>query len=212
MTTYQCDITSAESVKSTFLTIEHDLALLNTVRTEQIFPSILVNTAGYVSISNLEDTKSEESMKHLTTNILGPMLCSQAFAKLYFSLCEKVEAGSSQPPPGRIVSISSQAAHSALYRHGAYCASKAGLLGLTRSMAAEWGGRGITANTVSPTISWTPLAQKAWGDQSVREAFLKTIPTGRFALPQEVADAILFLCQVSILFFFFFFPVRECES
>jgi NAD(P)-dependent dehydrogenase (short-subunit alcohol dehydrogenase family) len=69
-------------------------------------------------------------------------------------------------------------------------------MGLTRSMASEWAGRGITANTVSPTVAWTDLGRKAWGEEKVREAFLKTIPTGKFALPGEVADAVVFLCQV----------------
>lgn len=192
ISTYECDITSPESVQRTFQSIEEELVLKM-----RMLPTILVNTAGYVSLSNMEDTPPEETMKHLTTNILGPMLCSQAFARLYFSLSSSSRKDVlPPPPPGRIVSISSQAAHAALLRHGAYCASKAGLLGLTRSMASEWGGRGITSNTVSPTIAWTPLAQKAWDDDSVREAFLKTIPTGRFALPEEVADAVLFLCQV----------------
>jgi NAD(P)-dependent dehydrogenase (short-subunit alcohol dehydrogenase family) len=45
-------------------------------------------------------------------------------------------------------------------------------------------------------VAWTALGKKAWGEDSVREAFLKTIPTGRFALPEEVADAVVFLCQV----------------
>lgn len=163
---------------------------------ERAFPSILVNTAGYVSLSDMESTPPEETMKHLTTNVFGPMLCSQAFARLYFAATKAAESSTSPPAPGRIVSISSQAAHAALHRHGAYCASKAGLMGLTRSMASEWGGRGITANTVSPTVAWTALGQKAWGEDSVREAFLATIPTGKFALPEEVADAVLFLCQV----------------
>ena len=66
-------------------------------------------------------------------------------------------------------------------------------------MASEWGGRGITSNTVSPTVAWTDLGQKAWGQDDVREAFLKTIPTGKFALPEEVADAVSFLCQVGRL-------------
>ena len=68
-------------------------------------------------------------------------------------------------------------------------------MGLTRSMAREWGGRGITANTVSPTVAWTELGKKAWGDDDVREAFLKLIPTGRFAMPEDVASAVAFLCQ-----------------
>ncbi|PLN81111.1 dehydrogenase with different specificitie [Aspergillus taichungensis] len=194
---YECDITSPESVESAFDALYRD-AVAPTA-TERAFPSILINTAGYVSLSDMEVTPPEETLKHLTTNIMGPMLCSQAFARMYFAASRAAAESSapSPPPPGRIVSISSQAAHAALHRHGAYCASKAGLLGLTRSMASEWGGRGITANTVSPTVAWTDLGKKAWGEETVREAFLKTIPTGKFALPEEVADAVSFLCQDS---------------
>ena len=136
-------------------------------------------------------------MKHLTTNVLGPMLCSQAFTRLYSASASASSTSSTTAPPGRIVNIASQAAHVALHQHGAYCASKAALLGLTRSMASEWGCRGITANTVSPTVAWTALGQKAWGEDSVREAFLANIPTGKFALPGEVADSVVFLCQDS---------------
>lgn len=160
------------------------------------FPSILVNTAGYVSLSDMESTPPEETMKHLTTNIYGPMLCAQAFARLYFSASKAAASSTGHTAPGRIVNVASQAAHIALHQHSAYCASKAGLLGLTRSMASEWAGRGITSNTVSPTVAWTALGQKAWGEDSVREAFLKNVPTGKFALPEEVADAVHFLCQV----------------
>jgi NAD(P)-dependent dehydrogenase (short-subunit alcohol dehydrogenase family) len=147
----------------------------------------------------MELTPPEETMKHLTTNVLGPMLCSQAFARMYFEAAGNAAASTNPPPPGRIVSISSQAAHVALHRHGAYCASKAALLGLARSMASEWAPRGITSNTVSPTVAWTALGKKAWGEDAVREAFLKNIPTGKFALPEDVADAVLFLCQVSFM-------------
>ena len=174
------------------------------------FPSILVNSAGYVSLSPMEDTPPEESARHLDINILGPMLCSQAFARLYMTAAAAAAGGaaaatsSSSPPnpggatiapPGRIVSVSSQAAHAALWHHGIYCASKAGLEALTRSMASEWGPRGITANTVSPTVAWTELGQKAWGAPGVAEAFLKQVPTGRFVMPEEVAETIAFLCR-----------------
>ncbi|KAJ6157671.1 hypothetical protein N7470_005263 [Penicillium chermesinum] len=195
---YECDITSPDSVRSAFASLNEELvAPESSSPTERAFPSILVNTAGYVSLSDMELTPPEETIRHLNVNILGPMLCSQAFANLYFAASKVAESSTSPAPPGRIVSISSQAAHAALHRHGAYCASKAGLLGLTRSMASEWGGRGITANAVSPTVAWTALGQKAWGEDTVREAFLKTIPTGKFALPEEVADSVLFLCQDS---------------
>lgn len=196
--TYECDITAPDSVQSAFDTVHKEMtAPSSSSPTERAFPSILINTAGYVSLSDMEITPPEETLKHLTTNVMGPMLCSQAFARFYFAAAKAAESSPNPPPPGRIVSISSQAAHAALHQHGAYCASKAALLGLTRSMASEWGGRGITSNTVSPTVAWTTLGQKAWGEDSVREAFLKNIPTGKFALPEEVSDAVLFLCQVS---------------
>lgn len=200
--TYECDITSPDSVRSAFDSLEKDMvAPDSSFVNERAFPSILINTAGYVSLSDMEITPPEETMKHLTTNVFGPMLCSQAFARLYFAASKDAESSTSPPaPPGRIVNISSQAAHAALHRHGAYCASKAALLGLTRSMASEWGGRGITSNTVSPTVAWTALGQKAWGEDSVKEAFLATIPTGKFALPEEVADSVLFLCQVRVFY------------
>lgn len=98
-------------------------------------------------------------------NLYGPTLTGQAFARMYF----KAKASQPDGPGGRIVNIGSQAAHVALDKHGAYCASKAGLLGLTKCQANEWGSRGITANTISPGPVWTALGKKAWADQKVRE-------------------------------------------
>ncbi|OQE36010.1 hypothetical protein PENCOP_c012G05303 [Penicillium coprophilum] len=176
--TYECDITSPDSVQTAFDSLEKQLIDPASSASQTAFPSILINTAGYVSLSDMEITPPEETLKHLTTNIYGPMLCSQAFARLYFAASKAAESSPSPPPPGRIISISSQAAHAALHRHGAYCASKAGLLGLTR-------------------MAWTELGRKAWGEANVRKAFLASIPTGKFALPEEVADSVLFLCQDS---------------
>ncbi|KAI1339787.1 NAD(P)-binding protein [Xylariaceae sp. FL0016] len=195
--TYECDITSPASVQSAFSSISADLGAGDRSAGPPAFPSILVNSAGYVSLSDMEATPPEETMKHLHINVLGPMLCSQAFARLYLAAANAAASPTTTTPapPGRIVSVSSQAAHVALHRHGAYCASKAGLMGLTRSMASEWGPKGITANTVSPTVAWTELGQKAWGEKAVSEAFLKQVPTGRFVMPEEVAEAIAFLCQ-----------------
>ncbi|KAL4998481.1 hypothetical protein BDV10DRAFT_72586 [Aspergillus recurvatus] len=190
--TYECDITDPTSVKSAFFSLQKDQAATGA------FPSILINTAGYVSLSDMHLTPPEETLKHLTTNVLGPMLCSQAFANLYFSAAASSEMdGNANAPPGRIVTLASQAAHVALHRHGAYCASKSAVLGLTRCMASEWGPKGITANTVSPTVAWTDLGKKAWGQQGVKEKLLQSIPTGKAALPEEVADAVVFLCQDS---------------
>jgi len=190
--TFECDITSESSVNDVF----DQIAKL------EGFPSILVNAAGYVSVQPLEETSAEEALKNFLPNMLGPFITSNAFFRLYQAKKAEAEAdgkkGKAPPPPppgGRIVSIASQAAHVALDGHGAYCASKAGLLGHTRCMAGEWGPKGITANTVSPTVTWTPLAAKAWADEAKKERHLAQIPTGRFSEPAEIAHAIEFLCR-----------------
>lgn len=154
--TYPCDITSPQSVQDAFDAIASDATA---------FPSLLINSAGYVNLSPLEDTTPEDSLRHYMINLYGPTLTGQAFARLYF----KARAGQANPPGARIVNIASQAAHVALDKHGAYCASKAGLVGLTKCQANEWGSRGITANTVSPGPVWTALGKKAWADDKVRE-------------------------------------------
>ncbi|KAK6380292.1 hypothetical protein LTS17_005481 [Exophiala oligosperma] len=188
--TFEADITSESSIKDVFAQIS-DL---------DGFPSILINAAGYVSVQPLEKTSAEEAMKNFLPNLLGPFITSNAFFHLYQSKVAEVgeETGTGArkaPPPGRIVSIASQAAHVALDGHGAYCASKAGLLGHTKCMASEWGPKGITANTVSPTVTWTPLAAKAWANEEKKQKHLAQIPTGRFSEPSEVAHAIEFLCR-----------------
>lgn len=154
-------------------------------------------------------------MRNLLPNLLGPLLVSKAFQRLYLShpgggdggggaagdsaaSVDPAGGSSTNPtptrPPGRIVSISSQAAHVALDGHSAYCASKAGLNALTRCMALEWGGLGITSNTVSPTVVLTELGKKAWADEEKRAGMERMIPTGRFAEPHEVAQAVVALC------------------
>lgn len=182
--TVECDITDEHSVTSAFETISDHINAQNT------FPSILINAAGYVSVQPLAETSADEARKNILPNLLGPLFCSQAFHKLYTTASPT--AGTDKPP-GRIVSISSQAAHVALDGHSAYCASKAGLNALTRSMALEWGPLGITANTVSPTVVLTELGKKAWADAEKKEKMESMIPTGRFAVPEEVAGAIDYL-------------------
>jgi NAD(P)-dependent dehydrogenase (short-subunit alcohol dehydrogenase family) len=162
---------------------------------DAVIPSILINAAGYASVQSLEETSADEALKNFLPNLLGPLVVGNAFFHLYSKYKEEAKAASESVPPGRIVSISSQAAHLALNGHGAYCASKAGLNGLVRCQANEWGRHGITSNTVSPTVALTVLGKKAWGEGKQRDDHLARIPAGRFVEPQEVAKAIEFLCQ-----------------
>lgn len=182
----ECDITAEDSVSDAFKMISRH------AQSSNVFPSILVNAAGYVSVQPLIETSAEEARKNIMPNLVGPLLCSQAFYKLYTS---STPCGGTSKPPGRIVSISSQASHVALDGHGPYCASKAGLNALTRCMALEWAPAGITANTVSPTVVLTELGKKAWADPEKRAKMEGMIPTGRFAVPGEVAGAVEYLCS-----------------
>lgn len=139
ISTHPCDITDPASIEHTFQAIETASSASTNGR---MIPNMLINSAGYVSLSKMEETPVEEVKKNFNINLLGPMFMSQAFARLYIRLRQK--AGGLSIPGGRIVNLSSQAGHVALPLHGAYCASKSGLLGLTRSMAAEWGPHGIS--------------------------------------------------------------------
>jgi D-threitol dehydrogenase (NAD+) len=76
----------------------------------------------------------------------------------------------------------------------AYCASKFGLVGMTKVLALEWAGRGVTANTISPTVVLTDLGRAAW-DNAEGEALKEQIPVGRFALPEEIAAAAVYLAS-----------------
>lgn len=192
ITTHECDITSIDSVNKAFSGFSD----------QERLSSILAICSGYVSLDPAESVSTEEIVKNLHVNILGPTLLSQAFAKMYWARKAAVEAAehesgpaSNPVAPGRIVSIASQAAHVALKDHAAYCASKAGLLGLTRSLALEWGPRGITANSVSPTAVLVGLGKVAWADTMVRNAFLSQVPTARFPEPEEIAQAVAYLCR-----------------
>lgn len=184
---YECDITSPDSVQQAFSAIAKE---------DAGFPSILVNSAGYVNLSPLEHTPPEDALRHYMINLFGPTLTSQAFARMYIAARERAKDAA---PVGRIVNLASQAAHVALHHHGAYCASKAGLVGLTRSMASEWGPLGITSNSVSPGPVWTTMGKKAWADQKQREEYQATVPTGKFAEPDEVAKIVQFLVKDSSL-------------
>ncbi|KIW03626.1 uncharacterized protein PV09_05378 [Verruconis gallopava] len=188
--TYEADITSESSVSIAFEAIYFDAIV------DEVFPSILINSAGYVTVQPLEQTSVEEANRNFSVNLLGPFITGNAFFHLYQAMKKKIrDNGGVNVPPGRIVSLSSQASHLALDGHGVYCASKAGLNALVRCQANEWARYGITSNTVSPTVALTALGKKAWGEGKQREDHLARIPTGRFVEPEEVARTIEWLCQ-----------------
>ena len=144
---------------------------------------VLVNSAGVALLAPARDLGIVEWRRTLDVNLTGSWLMAQAAGRVM------VEAGY-----GRIVNLASQAASSGLENHAAYCASKAGINGLTRTLAVEWGPHGVTVNAISPTVVLTELGRAAW-DNPAGEAHRAEIPARRFAEPPEIAAAVVYLAS-----------------
>jgi NAD(P)-dependent dehydrogenase (short-subunit alcohol dehydrogenase family) len=168
-----CDVTDESSV---------DNAVRRTV--EQFGTlDILVNCAGIAALDAAENLSLDAWNRTLQVNLTGTFLMCRAAGRVM------LERGS-----GAIINLASQAGSVALDRHAAYCASKFGVIGLTKVLALEWAGRGVTTNTISPTVVLTELGKKAWSG-AAGDAHKAQIPTGRFAEPDEIAAAAVFLAS-----------------
>lgn len=144
-------------------------------------PQILVNSAGLALLDPAVDVVPERWQLTLDVNLSGTFYMAQAAGRVM------LEAGY-----GRIINLASQAAVVGLDQHAAYCASKAAVVGLTRTLSLEWAPHGVTVNAVSPTVVETPLGKAAWAGEKGERA-KAAIPVGRFAQPEEVAAFIEFL-------------------
>jgi len=144
---------------------------------------ILVNNAGLSSPCPAVDLSEEQWDKVVAVNLKAPFLCSQAVARHMI-----------KQRSGKIVSIASIVAHAAHPTQSAYCASKAGLVSLTRVLAMEWGRYNIHVNSVSPGAVETPrMAKFRKENPHFLEGRLEATPFKRFITPEEVANVVLFL-------------------
>lgn len=168
-----CDVTDEASV------IEAVTAVAGQFGTVEV----LVNSAGVAVLGAAEELAVDAWDRTMAVNLRGAFLVSQHVGRLMLSRGR-----------GTVISIASQAATVALSGHVAYCASKFGLVGMTKVLALEWAGRGVTANTISPTVVLTDLGRAAW-DNPAGEAHKAEIPTGRFARPEEIAAAAVYLAS-----------------
>ncbi|MFP5205104.1 MAG: SDR family NAD(P)-dependent oxidoreductase [Acidobacteriota bacterium] len=146
---------------------------------------VLVNNAGVSMIAPAEQTSAADFRRVLEVNLVGPFLLAKAFGKWM------LEAGA-----GSIVNVSSVAGLLAVSDRAAYNASKHGLIGLTRTLAAEWGGRGVRVNAVCPGWVKTEMdvADQAGGSYTDAD-ITGRIPMGRFAGADDIARAIAFLAD-----------------
>jgi len=171
---FVCDVSDPQSVDAVFASA---LGAFGHV-------DIVVNSAGVVMLAPAEELSLDAWDKTIAINLKGTFLISQAAGRAM------IKAGKG----GKIINMASQAGTVAIDQHAAYCASKFGVIGLSKTLAAEWGRHGITVNTISPTVVLTELGKKAW-DGPRGEALKLRIPTGRFAFPQEIAAAAVFLAS-----------------
>jgi NAD(P)-dependent dehydrogenase (short-subunit alcohol dehydrogenase family) len=146
---------------------------------------ILINNAG---VSQLSYTATEDLSKAEWETVIGINLTGT------FLVCkhvgQKMIAGG-----GSIVNIATTAGITGVPRAPAYCASKAGVILLTKSLALEWARYHIRVNAVAPHYLETPLTEGLRASEKVYAGLVKQIPMGRFGKPSEIAGAVLFLAS-----------------
>ncbi|GAB4459205.1 MAG: 3-oxoacyl-[acyl-carrier-protein] reductase [Armatimonadaceae bacterium] len=167
-----CDVTQAESVENLF---EKAVAELGKV-------DILVNNAGITKDTLLLRMTDEAWDAVIESNLKGTFLCTRNAAKRML-----------KQKSGRIINITSIMGQIGNPGQANYSASKAGIIGFTRTVARELGGRGITVNAVAPGFIETQMTESI-GDQ-VREGILEKIPLGRLGSPEDVGAVVAFLAS-----------------
>lgn len=167
-----CDVTDAEA----------DLTLVKT--TVNLFGrvDILVNNAGITRDGLLLTMKEADFDAVIAANLKGAFLCMKAVARQMV-----------KQRYGRIVNLSSVVGLRGNAGQVNYAASKAGVIGMTKSIAKELAGRNITVNAVAPGFMETDMT--AVLPESARRAALDTIPMGRMGMPEDVARAVAFLAS-----------------
>jgi NAD(P)-dependent dehydrogenase (short-subunit alcohol dehydrogenase family) len=146
---------------------------------------VLVNNAGISLIRPAEQTTAAEWRRVLEVNLLGPFLLSKALGSQMLARRR-----------GSIVNVASVAGLAGISHRSAYNASKHGLIGLTRTLAAEWGARGVRINAVCPGWIKTEMDAKDQGGGAYSDAdIVNRVPMARFARAQDVAEVIAFLAD-----------------
>lgn len=147
---------------------------------------VLVTSAAIAGFQPFGEITIEDWNRYLAVNLTGTFLCLQA------ALPDMVEAGW-----GRVVTISSAAAQTGSPRQGHYSASKGGVIALTKTIALEYAALGVTANTVAPFTTDTPMLRAAQdaGDLPPTKYLAKASPVGRLGTGEDIAATCAFLCS-----------------
>ena len=167
---YACDVSSSEACGALVKQVEADLGPI----------SILVNNAGITRDNILLRMKDEEWSDVLDTNLRGAFFMIRAVAR-----------GMMKRRAGRIVNVASVVGLTGNRGQANYAASKAGLIGLTKSVALELSSRGVLSNAVAPGFIETDMTAAL--DEDTREALAERIPLERLGAPQDISGVVRFL-------------------
>jgi 3-oxoacyl-[acyl-carrier protein] reductase len=141
---------------------------------------ILVNNAGVTIDNLLMRTKPAEWDQIIGTNLKGTILCTKAVSR--YMIRQRY---------GRIINLSSVVGQTGNVGQSLYAASKAGIIGFTKTVAREVASRGVTVNAVAPGFIESDMTARL--PEKLRQSFLQSIPLGRFGTCDEVADMVVFL-------------------
>jgi 3-oxoacyl-[acyl-carrier protein] reductase len=154
--------------------------LMQSVKAEFGGLDVLVNNAGVLKDRSLRKMTLDDWHAVIQTNLTGVFHCCKYAA-------EVLRDG------GRVVSIASVAGLVGIHGQANYAAAKAGVIGMTRSLAKEFARRGITVNAVAPGVVQTPMLGEIKAE--LMTEYLRQIPVGRLAQPDDVANVVLFLAS-----------------
>lgn len=168
----KANVADADAVKAM---VEEAMSTFGTV-------DILVNNAGITRDNLMMRMKDDEWDDVINTNLKGVFVCTKAVTRQMM-----------KQRSGRIVNIASIVGVMGNAGQANYVASKAGVIGLTKTTARELASRGITANAVAPGFITTDMTDQL--NEEIQQSMMSQIPLGRFGKPEEVAKAALFLAS-----------------
>lgn len=166
------DVTNADSVEDAMRDLHKRLGRVD----------IVINNAGIARDNLLLRVSEDDIQKTFAVNVVGAINCARSAIKIMM-----------RARTGRIINLASVVAEMGNPGQTVYSASKAALIGLTKTLAREYASRGITVNAVAPGFIDTDMTKNLPAD--AKKFMLEQIPLGRMGQPEDVAAAVLFLCS-----------------
>jgi 3-oxoacyl-[acyl-carrier protein] reductase len=168
----RCDVTNSAAVDEAFTALHKRLGRLD----------ILINNAGIARDQLLLRVSDEDIQRTFAVNLTGAIFCARAAIRPMMRARQ-----------GRIVNMASVVAELGNPGQAVYGASKAALIGLTKTLAREYASRGVTVNAVAPGFIDTDMTRNL--PEEAKKYMLGQVPLGRVGSPEDVAAAVLFLCS-----------------